>query len=67
MGEHLTSGLPTQPGGQVHLALWLLTLQVAEAAQGFSYRQGLRHLLPIQAELWEQSWLILHSTLTQLV
>ena len=36
VGVQDTKGFPTHPGGQVHLALWLFTLQVAEGAQGFS-------------------------------
>ena len=62
LGEQETSGLPTQPGGHMHLALWFCTEQVADGAHGFSYRHGFTHLLEMQAESEEQSWLMRHST-----
>ena len=36
-------GEPMYPSGQVHLGVWLMTLQMAEGAQGLSTAHGFMH------------------------
>ena len=52
---HCLYGSPSNPGGQVQLALWLLTEQIAVWLQGFSVVHGFIHL-----RFW-QAWLGEHS------
>lgn len=61
MREQLMKAFPVIPCGQLHIAIWFITLQCAVLAQ--SPKQGSKHLLVIHDNVLIHSELIVHSGL----